>query len=133
MNASPLTSSVWPLSVRIAAPSGTDQSLTDWSTLALATILPSGLNATVVTALLWPGIVTSIFPSGIAQRVTVLLPAASTFPSGLQATDCTFPTTLRVASALPSDRDQTFTLLSSPPLASIVPSGENATDRTFEP
>ena len=70
-----------------------------------------------------------------SRTVSSALPAASVFPSGLNATDCTYP--FAPVSGLPNGLGEagsvTFhsrTVSSALPAASVFPSGLNATEYT---
>ena len=73
---------------RSNSPPGQAQTLTVLSPLPEARVLPSGLQVTAETGLLWPVRVRSNSPPGQAQTLTVLssLPEARVLPSGLQVT-----------------------------------------------
>ena len=63
------------------------------SALAVATVLPSGENATAFTLLLWPDMVRRLLPVTASQIRTVLplSPVATVPPSGENATAYTVP------------------------------------------
>ena len=70
-----------------------------------------------------------------SRTVSSALPAASVLPSGLNATDCTYPAA--PVSGLPSGagcagsaRSHNRTVSSALPAASVLPSGLNATEYT---
>ncbi len=71
----------------------TSQTLTDLSSLPLASVLPLGENATEKTAPLCPVSVRTRVPVWMSQSLTVpsALPVASVLPSGEYATDHTAP------------------------------------------
>jgi hypothetical protein len=97
------------------------------SSLAVATVSPSGLNATPRTE---PGRTTGGRPPGRGQSRVDLssLPDATMCPSGLNTSDITRP--VWPARAGPGSRltaSHKRTVWSSPPAARVRPSGLNAT------
>ena len=109
------------------------------SALPLASVRPSGLNATESTAAVLP---VRGWPSGLgragsatshSRTVPSRLPLASVCPSGLNATESTAPTPL--VRGWPSGRgcagsatSHSRTMPSQLPLASVRPAGLNATE-----
>ena len=79
---------MWPLSVRIARPLAASHSPIVLSELAEASVLPSGLHATVFTVPVVAAHVRSVCPLDVSHKRIVwsLLAEASVLPSGLHAT-----------------------------------------------
>src|SRR5262245_26298035 len=114
-------------------PVATSHSLTVWSWLPEASVLPSGLYATERTQPVCPLRVACSSPVAASHSLTVWssLPEASVLPSGLYATDRTQPVCpLRVARSLPVVTSHSLTVLSPLPEASVLPSGLYATENT---
>ena len=116
-------------------PVATSHSRTVPSSLPLARVLPSGLNATEQTASVWPVSGLPIgWPVATSHNRTVpsSLPLARVLPSGLNATETTLP--VWPVSGLPIWRpvatSHSRTVPSALPLARVLPSGLNATELT---
>src|SRR5262249_43834077 len=110
------------------------QSLTVPSALAVARVVPSGEKATETTLFLWPGKDAIFSPRSRSQSVTTVLASftvASFRPSGENLKR----DVLRACHSAPGSvrttrqvtRSQSLTVWSSPHVASVLPSGENAT------
>ena len=103
------------------------------SQLALASVSPSGLNATPVTASVCPVRVALGRPVTASHSHPVLLssPLANIVPSGLNATLVTTPVCpVRVVLCCPVSASHSCTVRSFP-VASVSPSGLNATPSTW--
>jgi hypothetical protein len=91
LNATQVTRSVWPRSVKTACPVVVSQTLTVRSELAVAIRLPSGLKTTSKTSPVWPLSVKATLPLAVERTSTSLprhspcLPCAKSVPSGLPA------------------------------------------------
>src|SRR6266566_3213968 len=106
---------------------------------ALATVRPSGLQATFITQPVCPESVWHTYPLATSHTLTVLsqLPLTSCAPSGLQASPttkwvCPLSVCTQVAGCVPCSA-HTRMHLSKPPPASCVPSGLQATQFTVPP
>ena len=103
------------------------------SSLPLASVIPSGLKATLLTGAVCPVRIAHCSPVAAFQRRIVLsaLPLASVRPSGLKATlqttDVCPASVLNCCLVVISHKR---TVLSRLPLASVRPSGLNATLKT---
>src|SRR5579859_1678059 len=106
------------------------QSVTVWSSIPAARVVPSGENA---TAYAYPTgwIAESLLPSSTLHTWTAFAPpesaAASVFPSGEKARELTVPPDTNLRSCSPSLTRQSQITPSSPPEARVWPSGANAT------
>ena len=106
------------------------------SSLPLARVLPSGLNATELTPSVWP--VSGCADLTVAGHIPqphrlVALPLARVLPSGLNATDVDGIGVAGERRRRPDGwlaTSHSRTVLSSLPLARVLPSGLNATELT---
>ena len=120
---------VWPFSVRVCVPVTASQRRMVPLPSPLASVRPSGLDATLVTSVLCPSSVQRCAPVTASQirMVSSPLPLASVRPSGLKATlvmSAACPSRIRCCT--PVATFQRRMVLPKPPLASVVPSGLNA-------
>src|SRR6266446_6265528 len=108
-------------------------SLTVRSQPPLARVRPSGAKASAYTQLLCPASIRTLAPCcapciSQSRMLPSKLPLASRLPSGLQATAYTGPLSpVSACSCVPLEASQRRTVAPSPPLASVCPSGEKAT------
>mmetsp|Transcript_22169 Transcript_22169/g.56324 ORF Transcript_22169/g.56324 Transcript_22169/m.56324 type:complete len:213 (+) Transcript_22169:445-1083(+) len=129
-NATHVTSSVWPVSVRKHSCWLSRHSLTSLSSPPLATQSPSGDTAMQLTLELWPVNVCSVVPASTSHSRIVSShdPETSLLESGSHATEGTCEVwPLSSLMHAPVAKSHTRTLLSADPVAKNLPSGEAAT------
>src|SRR6266487_407731 len=132
LQATARTRSVCPVSVWRTRPLATSHSLTVWSKLPLASCVPSGAKASPNTQLVCPASVCTHMPDCVPcichnRMRPSKPPLASRLPSGLQATVYTgLGGPSSICRFVPDVASQSQTIVPSPPLASMRPSGAKA-------
>ena len=116
-----------------AEPAVTSQILTVLSAATLTKVLPSRENSSDRVSPAWPCSVRNSLPSAASHSLMVLsrLPVANSLPSSEKAAQVTASVCFRSKLDCMVAGFQRRTVLSSPPLATVLPSAEYTAKRTL--